>query len=170
MGGRGKGRSQVNMPSAWSVQFAHPLPHPFPFLSVREEDNHCRAEPLQAEIMDQQALSQQVSSYPSSQGRVVTTSYFTHFWQLSQVLLRDTIFSCSWLLQGQHWAKYSGDKTWGGKPHSQWCKCLGEPPPPSLVACSVVLNTEAHLNSTDKHCLNAGLGEIQLCILSLRLA
>lgn len=93
MGGRGKGRSQVNTPSAWSVQFAHPLPHPLPFLSVKEEDSHCRAEPLQAEIVDQQALSQQVSSYPSSQGRVVTTRYFPHFRQLSQVLLRDTIFS-----------------------------------------------------------------------------
>lgn len=63
-----------------------------------EEYNRCRAEPLQVEITDRQALTQQVSPYRSSQGLVVTVRYFP-FWQLSQVLLTDPIFACLCLLQ-----------------------------------------------------------------------
>lgn len=72
--------------------------------------------------------------------------------------------------QGHPWTKYLGAKPQGRKPHSQWCKYVGELVPLPLGACSVVLHTEAHPNSADKHCLNAGLDETQLCILSLRLA
>lgn len=130
----------------------------FPFLSVREEDNHCRAEPFQAGIVDNQALTQPVSSHPCSQSLVVTIRCFPHFWLLSQVL-RDPIFSCLslWKLcvfrdnldltiqEPRHWAanlRASGINGWGKLCHLP----------------SVLLHTEAHPDSADKHCQSSEAG------------
>lgn len=130
----------------------------FLFLAVREEDNHCRVEPLQAGIVDNQALIQQVPSHPSSQSLAVTIRCFPHFWLLSQVL-RDPIFSCLSLsnlclcgdnleltVQGpSHRAanlRASGVNVWGKLCHLP----------------SVVLHKEAHPDSVDKCCQNSGAG------------
>lgn len=107
----------------------------FLFLSVREEDNHCRAEPFQVGIVDNQALIQQVSSHSNNQSLVMTIRYFPHFWLLSQ-LLRDPFLLLISLkavsLQGQPGIDYSGPKPQSSKPQSQWYKWLGQAVPSPL--------------------------------------
>lgn len=107
----------------------------FLFLSVREEDNHCRAEPFQVEIVDNQALIQQVSSHPSSQSLVMTIRYFPHSGcspSCSETLFLLLISLKAVSLQGQPGIDYSGPKPQSSKPQSQWYKWLGQAVPPPL--------------------------------------
>lgn len=108
----------------------------FLFLSVREEHNHCRAEPLQTGIVDNQALIQQVSSHSSKPESSNDHQVFSPLLaalpgaQRPHFLLLISLKAVP--LQEHPGVDYSEAKPQGSKPQSQWCKWLGQVVPPAL--------------------------------------